>query len=164
METILAIPSLKGHIKGILGLIPKGWRSDKSKKFSNENFLGIYAILLLNIFSLVTIKNLSIGFIFWTLFNIMLIGGGILSFNIYRKPYASKFNVFKQLPFNTWLQLFIISIILNIIFYILEFRTSMNGPKLAMLLILFYSFLLSFRTIILNIILIYKQDKKVFRT
>jgi hypothetical protein len=157
METILAIPSLKGHIKGMLGFVPKGWRADKTKKFSNQNFHGIYAIILLNVFSLITMKNLSIGFVFWTLFNITLIGVGIVSFNIYRKPYASLLNLFKQISFSSWMQLFVIGIVLNVVFFVLEFQTKMNAPKLVMLGILLYSFILSFRTVILNMTVIYKQ-------
>lgn len=164
IETILSIPSLKGHLKGILGLKPDVWRADKSKRFSNTNFIPIYGMLLLNLFSLLTLKHLNAGLIFWALFNITILGGGIIMFGLYKKPKDPRVNLVGKFSFNAWLELFLISIAFNVIFFVLESKTFLNGLKLMMLCILLYSFFSFCRTMLFNLIIIWKEDEKMMES
>lgn len=159
IEPIITVPAIIGYLKGIFGVTPKIWSANKSKKHAHYSYRGVYILLLMNIFSIVTFINLEFWPFFWPFLNIVLIITGFFVFRRNHVPKDPLIRIPLKHPFITWIAFIAMSTIFNIWFFILEFKFASNGLKMAILGIMAFNFYMSFRMMLLNVILVYKLKK-----
>jgi hypothetical protein len=156
IEQLITISAIIGYLKGLFGITPASWSANKTKKFVNNSFVGIYILIFMNVFAIITLNSFGFWFYFWAMFNLFLIIGGLLLFNRKYLPKDAFFRQFKKPSFEMWIILFVISIIVNVIFFIAEFNSSKNIIKIVLLSLMVFNFYISFRMMFLNVILVYK--------
>jgi hypothetical protein len=155
-EPGLTIPYLKNLLNRMPGKKSTTFLTDNLEKNSNKNYLGIFA-LLLNIFSLLTLKHYNLSLIFWPSFNVMLIGVGLFLFSKHKfKPDKSIWFLNFKVSHGLFLMVGILFTILNILFFILDFDHAMKALQLTLYFIMLYSFITILRLMLLNFILINK--------
>ena len=94
IEPLITIPAILGYLKGLFGITPASWSANKTKKFANNSFVGIFILIFMNVFAIITLNSFSFWFYFWAMFNLLLIIGGLLLFN---RKYIPKDVSFRQL-------------------------------------------------------------------
>jgi hypothetical protein len=161
IEPLITLPSIVGYLKGIIGEVPKVWQADKSRKSKHYSYLGVYFLIMINLFPIVMNVNHEFWLHFWAIFNLLLIIFGVVIFNRYSIPKDILIKSNIKINLTICLFLFTISIVLNVWFFISEFETPMNSLKKLLLWIMVFNFYMSFRMMILNLILIYKQNKYI---
>lgn len=156
IEQLITISAIWGYLKGLLGVTPRSWRANKTNKFVHNSFIGVCIIIFMNVFALVSLKSFGFWFCFGATFNLLFIFGGLILFNRKRIPRDVYFRQFKKPSFEMWTILFVISTIVNISFFITEFNATTNIIKIVLLCLMVFNFYISFRMMLLNVILVYK--------
>lgn len=152
LMNLLFLFTVYSHINGKISIAPL--------KLICRNYTGVI-VLLLNIFSLLTLKHYNASSIFWPLFNVMLIGTGLFMSTMHKFKPKESTSVNYQVSINTCFKVFIIFILLNVLFFTLEFDRNMKTLQVTIYFMMLYSFITMLRLMILNFILIYKQSKQI---
>lgn len=159
IEPIITVPAVIGYLKGIFKITPKKWVANKSGKLMHSANNGIYFLLLLNTISIISLRNIGIWQYFWALFNSILIFSGFIILNWRYKPKIPVIRFERNPTIVLWIILFIISSLLTTLYFVLEFNFEPVPLKILVLLIMLFTFVMSFKMMFLNIALVCFQKK-----
>ncbi len=160
-DYVINSQGLVGYIKGMLGIVPKTWRANKQRIYTQDLFLGNYLIVIINFFAVFISVNQhnTTENIVWAIFFIVTFGGGIIFLNSKRKPNDYLVNISMKVIKKIWLVILLLSAIASTTFFILEFQTHPDIYKISLLCLLVCLALYSHGYAILYMLLLHKQQK-----
>lgn len=160
VEPLITMPSAIGYFKGLLGLTPNAWVANKTKKGNLNTFYGIYILIVINLISLFIIHEQRFIINIWSLLNLTLLIGGYRMFKKVQYPKDIPLRKIKPAYLNSWIILCFISLLLWILFYLVELSHPLNPFKAFIMFIMIFNTYISFRMMGFNIVLFIKQVRR----